>query len=119
MASERNETSINTEIMLEAPRFRWWVRVVGVSLVLVLFVGDMVIYSLYQALQSRVEYQENRVERLEKMVHDLLSISENAAKIEGIETQVDKIDGQISGLAEELKEEQKKAEAPKKKRRRR
>lgn len=117
--TERPETTASTEIGSETPRFRWRVRLVGSLVVCVLLIGDVVMYSLYRALQSRVDYQETRIERLDKMVTDMLAVSENAAKIEGIETQVDKIDGQISGLADALKEKQKTEEKPKKRRSRR
>jgi hypothetical protein len=91
--------------------------------VAVLLVGDVAIYSLYQALLSRVQSQEHRLERLDKMVNDMVVANQNAEKIEGIETQVDNIETQISDLTKVIKEQDEytaavAAEAAKKKGRR-
>jgi uncharacterized protein HemX len=104
-------------------RVRGWMRTAVAVVVAVLLVGDVAIYSLYQALLSRVQSQEHRLERLDKMVNDMVVANQNAEKIEGIETQVDNIETQISDLTKVIKEQDEytaavAAEAAKKKGRR-
>jgi hypothetical protein len=70
-----------------------------------LLVGDIAIYSLYQAMRSQVEAHEHRIERLDKMVADMLTTNDNATKIESINTKVDSIDVQVQELTTTLKED--------------
>lgn len=91
---------------------RGWVRVVLGMCVATLLLGDVFLYSHHQALQARVENQERRIERLDKVVSDLLLANENAEKIEKIEQQVDGIDGQVQELTKAIKAQNAKAEEP-------
>jgi hypothetical protein len=54
-----------------------------------LMMGDVALYSLYQSVHSRVEAQDRRIERMNKLLTDLLASRDNAKKIEEIEQQVD------------------------------
>lgn len=100
-------------------RLRQWLRVIVAVFVASLLVGDLAMYSLYQALRSRVEGQDHRIERLQKMVTDMLKANRNGKKIEKIETQVNNIGVQVSDLTTTIKEQdaqEAKAPPPKKKR---
>ena len=93
-------------------------RVALALLFLLVLVGDVTIYSSYQALRSTVEHQDHEIERLEEMVTNMLAANENAKKVEGIETQVESIDGQLTDLKKVLEDEaeaEEKALAEKKK----
>lgn len=89
----------------EPPRGRGLLRAFVGVLIALLLVGDVALYSLYQALRSRVWSQEHRVERLHKLVTDMIKANQNAEKIEKIETQVDGIETQVSELTETIKEQ--------------
>lgn len=93
-------------------RWRSWFRMMFAVCVGVLLIGDIFLYSLHRALTARVENQERRIERLQSVVDDLLSASENAEKIEKIEQQVDGINGQIGDLTEVLKAQNDGGEEP-------
>jgi hypothetical protein len=88
---------------LDGEKFRSALRVAFGVILGMLLVGDIFQYSLHQALAARVENQERRIERLNKMVDDLLTTNQNAQKIEKIEQQVEGIDGQIHDLTEAIK----------------
>jgi uncharacterized protein HemX len=105
-------------------RGRFIFRVVLPVAFLAVLMADVALYSMVQALSSRVEAQDHRLERLQKMVTDMIGANQNAEKIEKIETQVDGIETQVNELTTTLKkeaadaEEAKEAAAKKKKRRR-
>jgi TolA-binding protein len=96
---------------VDAETFRSWLRVAFGMGLATLLVADIFQYSLHQALHARVENQERRIERLNKMVDDLLTTNQNAQKIEKIEQQVEGIDGQIHDLTESIKAQDAKADA--------
>lgn len=87
---------------LDGDRFRSLLRVVFGVLLGVLLAGDIFQYSIHEALSARVENQERRIERLNRMVDDLLTANENAQKIEKIEQQVDGIDDRIHDLTDAI-----------------
>jgi len=105
----------------ENRRRRLWLRGVAFFAVFLLLVGDLVMYSAYQTLSSRVEGQDHRIERLQKMVTDVVKANRNAEKIEKIEGQVDNIETQMTDLTTTIKEQDAEAEIeaalPKKKKR--
>lgn len=88
---------------LDGDRFRSLLRVVFGVLLGVLLAGDIFQYSIHEALSARVENQERRIERLNRMVDDLLTTNANAQRIEKIEQQVVGIDGQIHELTDAIK----------------
>jgi len=67
----------------------------------VLLMADVGLYSLYKALEARVESQDRRLERVNALLTDLLNSRDNASKIEEIEIQVDSIEKQI-GIVHQL-----------------
>lgn len=81
-----------------------WLRIVFATLLGALFVANVAMYSLYQALRSRVESQDHRIERLNSMITDVLSANENAAKVESISQKVDGIETQVKDLSKDIKE---------------
>ena len=116
-APRRNTTGPLAIVGPNGERLRNWLRIVmGMG---VLLVGDIFLYSHHQALQARVENQERRFIRLNKVVDDLLMTNTNAEKIEKIELQVDGIDGQVQELTDVIKAQDAIPEepAPKKKKR--
>jgi hypothetical protein len=70
----------------------------------VLMMGQVALYSLHKAMESRVESHERRIERSSKLLTDLLSSRDNAAKIEEIEQQVVGIEGQIGELVDMVRD---------------
>jgi hypothetical protein len=70
----------------------------------VLAMGQVALYSLHKAMESRVESHERRIERSSKLLTDLLSSRDNAAKIEEIEQQVVGIEGQIGELVDMVRD---------------
>lgn len=98
---------------------RWWVWITVAAVLGTLLVVDVVLYSLYKALQSRSQGQDHRIERLEKMVTDMIQANQNAEKIEKIETQVDGIEVQVTELTSTIKEQDAKAQSSKSKKKRR
>ena len=106
----------------ENSRIRLWLGA-AIFAVCLLLVGDIVMYSAYQTLSSRVEGQDHRIERLQKMLIDMIAANQNVEKIEKIEGQVENINVQMTDLTTTIKEqdaEEAKAEAelPKKKKKR-
>jgi hypothetical protein len=94
-------------MVTEGPRERVlsWFRI-GIALILgVLLVGDIALYSLYQALRSQVEAHEHRIERQDKLITDMLSTNENAVKLEAITGKVDNIEIRVQELTTAVKEE--------------
>jgi hypothetical protein len=75
----------------------------------VLMMGQVGLYSLHKANESRVESHERRIERMNKLLTDLLASRDNAKKIEGIEQQVVGIESQIDQLADMVRDN---AESP-------
>ena len=55
----------------------------------ILLAGDVVLYSLYKGVESQLESQERRVDRMGRLLADLLGSRDNAQKIEEIEQQVE------------------------------
>lgn len=88
-----------------------WVRAVFAGLLAVSLVTHLVTYSLYQTVHSKVDQQERRLERLDKMVTDLLVVPENTAKLEAIGTKLNGIEGQVQEMTSVLKESDAKAPA--------
>lgn len=80
-------------------------------------ISDVALYSAYKALSSRVQAQDHRIERLQKMVTDMIKANQNAAKVQKIETQVSNIETQVNDLSTTLQEEA--DNPPKRKRKRR
>jgi len=70
-----------------------------------LLVAVVALYSMHQAVYSRVEAQDHRIERLNKMLGDVLSSNANAEKIEKIEQQVSGIGSSLDELNANLKAE--------------
>jgi hypothetical protein len=93
-------------------RLRHWLRMVYAVLLAVLLVGDIALYSLYQAEHSRVNSLDHRIERMDHMLMDLLAAQGNAEKIEKIEQQVTGMQGRMDDLATVLKEEDAAEEPP-------
>ena len=83
--------------------FHPWVTIFLCGIVVVLIIGDIALYSLFQTMQSRVELQESRIERLTRNVTDMLTTNENAKKIQKIETQVDGIRTELEEVTSVLK----------------
>jgi len=98
----------------DGERFRSLLRVVFGVILGVLLVGDIFQYSLHKTLSGRVENQERRIERLNRMVNDLLTANENAQKIEKIEQQVDGIDDRILDLTDAITAQNAAPEEPEK-----
>ena len=73
-------------------------RLIFAAILGVLLVGDVAMYSLHKAMASRVESQERRMDRMNKMLNDSLTARQNATKIEGLETQVDGLVTAVEGL---------------------
>lgn len=94
-------------VLLETPQNRVlsWFRVVVALVMGALLVGDVALYSLYQAMRSQVEAHEHRIERLDKMITDVLATNQNAIKLEAITTKVDAIDVQVQELTSTLKDD--------------
>lgn len=93
-------------------RLRSVLRLVFACCLAACLIGDILLYSLYQALRSQSDSQEHRIERLNNMVGDLMMANENAQKIEKIEQQVNGIEGQVTDLTNTIKAQDEKAEAP-------
>jgi uncharacterized coiled-coil protein SlyX len=82
-----------------------WLRTLFALCLGALFVGSIALYSLHQALHSRVESQEHRIERLNKMLTDMLASGANAEKIEKIEQKMSGIEASLDELNATLKHE--------------
>ena len=93
-------------------RLRSLLRLIFAGCLGACLIGDIWIYSLYQALRSQSDSQEHRIERLNKMVSDLMLANDSAKKIEKIEQQVNGIEGQVSDLTATIKAQDQKAETP-------
>lgn len=94
------------ESLQEAPRERPpWLWVIIAVTIGYLLVADIALYSMYRALQSRVEGQDHRLSRLQQMVLEMIKVNRNAEKIEKIETQVDAIGVQVSDMTTSLTQE--------------
>lgn len=63
-----------------------------------LMMGDVALFSLYKSVQSRVESQDRRIERMNKLLTDLLASRDNAMKIEEIEQQVEGVATAVEDL---------------------
>lgn len=90
----------------ESPN-RALLRVVFGVLLGALAMADVGMYSLHKAMESRVEAQDRRIERMDGALTDMLASHDNASKIETIEQQVDGIEGQIGELVEMVRDSQK------------
>jgi hypothetical protein len=86
---------------------RGLLRVVFGVLLGVLGMADVGMYSLHKAMESRVEAQDRRVERMDGILTDLLVSHDNASRIEEIEQQVVGIENQIGELVEMVRDNQK------------
>lgn len=84
-------------------RLRAFLRVAFAVCLSVVVMADVALYSLHQALHSRVEAQEHRIERLNKMLTDTLAANQNAEKIEKIGQQVTGIESQMDDLTTAIK----------------
>jgi len=73
----------------------------------VLMMANVGTFSLYKAMESRVEAQERRIERMDGMLTNMLTSRNNASQIEEIEQQVVNIENQIGELAEMVRDNQK------------
>lgn len=80
-----------------------WLRIAILVLLATLLAADIAMYSSHQALLSRVESQEQRFERLDTMMMDALSVSQNAAKVESMTTKMEEIEKQLMELSIHLK----------------
>jgi len=93
-----------------------WLRVLMGVLFGMLILADLHLYSLYEAESSRVEAMDRRMERLDQTLSDLLTINENAEKIEKIEQRVSGIEVRVGELADSLEAEGDKLGPPEKRR---
>lgn len=84
-------------------RFSMILRTTFAVVLTVLLVGNVALYSLHQTLNARVESQEHRIQRLNKMLTDMLTANQNAEKIEKIKQQVSGIEGQMDDLTTTIK----------------
>lgn len=109
---ETKPTTGSTAVLgANAERLRSALRLVFACCLGACLIGDVLLYSLYQALRSQSDSQEHRIERLNNMVSDLMMANDNAKKIEKIEQQVNGIEGQVSDLTATIKAQDEKAEA--------
>jgi len=90
----------------ESPN-RALLRVVFGVLLGVLGMADVGMYSLHKAMESRVEAQERRIERMDGMLTNMLASHDNASKIETIEQQVVGIENQIGELTDLVRDNMK------------
>lgn len=111
---ETTETTELSENETENGYERWggWLRFTFAVILGVLLVGDVGLYSLYQAEHSRVESMSRRLDRTEQMLMDLLASQDNRKKLEAIEQKVIGLEEQFDGLMIHLKKETKSSEVP-------
>ena len=102
-AGGQNNTGSLLLVENGSERFRTILKTTFAVILAVLLMGHVALYSLHQALYSRVESQEHRIERLSKMLTDMLTANQNAEKIEKIEQQVTGIGGQMDDLTDAIK----------------
>lgn len=98
---ERNE-ELETQPMV-GERLRSLLRITTVGILGVLLIGDIFMYSLYQALRAQTENHDRKIERLNRALDDLRTSNANAEKIEKIKQQVDGIDGNVTEMTATLK----------------
>jgi cytochrome c-type biogenesis protein CcmH/NrfG len=101
-----NESSESTE------RGRSLLRMVFAGILGVLLVGDVAMYSLYKAMESRVESQDRRMDRMNKMLTDSLTSHDNAEKIAGLETQVEGLVSAVGDLKQMVEDTHEAPAAP-------
>ena len=106
-AVEAQKTTELTENESEdgGERWRGWLRLAFAIILGILLVGDVGLYSLYQAEHSRVESMSRRLDRTEQMLMDLLASQDNREKLEAIEQKVVGLAGQIDDLKTHLQNE--------------
>lgn len=83
----------------------------------ILFTGEIYIFSMMKAQQSRIEQLGLRIERMDKSMGILIGSQKNALQIEKIEQRVNGMSHQLTDLQEMLVEESPKevTKSPKKK----
>jgi hypothetical protein len=83
-----------------AERFRSWLRILYAGALGGLLIADVVMWSHFKTLESKVQSHERRIERTENTLNDLTVSLSNSTKIETIEIQVDGIEDQVGSLEE-------------------
>ena len=102
-AEGQNNTESLQVLQNASERFRAALRITFAVVLAVLIMGHVALFSLHQALHSRVESQEHRLERLNQMLSDMLAANKNGEKIERIEQQVNGIESQMNDLTTTIK----------------
>lgn len=87
---------------------KFWIQVFCSLAIISVVVSDVVLYSEYQALKSKVGMQQHKVDRLQSMLIDLLQSNQNAEKLEHIEVKVQSIETQVNDLTVNLTQDDKK-----------
>lgn len=85
-------------------RFRSLLRLIFAIMLFGLLLGEVVLYSFFKTVESRVESQDRRIERMQSVLTDFLASRDNAGKIQEIEQQVDRTAeavGELSNLVQD------------------
>lgn len=75
-----------------------WVRIFLIVAVLTLFVSDIVMYSLLQASQAQLDNLDRKVHRLDQLVLESLTATQDPERLEKIQQRISGIESSVADL---------------------
>lgn len=94
------------------PLLRWMTLMALVSLLSM----DVYLYSVNQAMSSRLAGISHRMDRQEKLISDAFQAMENSDKIKDMETHISDMESDLTDVADLLKVEESKSKSKKRRR---